>query len=109
MKRSKLKELINEIDKELIIAEGIIDSLISLFLSPKIKRDVNLLKGSPEWIEIVHKLNTTRDEMEQYNKRAEEYLKRCKETVAAARKAGYKVDNCSDLEGNIKLYKKRNR
>jgi hypothetical protein len=98
MKRSKLKQLMQEVTEELIISEGIIDSLIMLFLSPKIKKDVNILKNSPDWKELIHKINTTRDEMELWNGRLERYLAQCKKQVAAAKKMGIKIKDCSDLE-----------
>ena len=98
MKRSKLKQLMQEVTEELIISEGIIDSLIMLFLSPKIKKDVNILKNSPDWKELIHKINTTRDEMELWNDRFERYLAQCKKEVAAAKKMGIKLKDCSDLE-----------
>jgi hypothetical protein len=91
MKRSKLIQIIKEEVKREIMIEGIIDSLIALFLSPKIKKDVKKLKGSPEWIELVHKLNATREEMEIYNKRFEDSLDRLKKSEAAAKKAGIKL------------------
>ncbi len=87
-----------EVTEELIISEGIIDSLIMLFLSPKIKKDVNILKNSPDWKELIHKINTTRDEMELWNGRLERYLAQCKKQVAAAKKMGIKIKDCSDLE-----------
>jgi hypothetical protein len=107
MKRSKLIQIIKEEVNREIIIEGIIDKLLWLFLSPKVKKDVDLLKGSAEWKELVHKLNTTRDEMEMYNNQAEEYLKRCKERVAAAKKQGFKVSNCNDLESGLMSDRKR--
>lgn len=105
MKRSKLTEIIKEEVKRHFIIEGIVDSLVMMFLSPKVKKDVDKLKNSPEWIEIVHKLNTTRSEMEMYNKRAEEYLKKCKELEAQAKKQGYKISNCDPLEKSLKKTK----
>jgi len=104
MKQSELKKIIKEeIDRELSLNEGILDSLIMMFLSPKIKRDVKIIKNSPDWKELVQKINTTRDEMEMYNDRFERYLAQCKKDVEAARKQGIKVKDCSDYE----KYRKR--
>lgn len=98
MKRSELKQIIKEeVNRELMM-EGILDSLLMLFLSPKLKRQTDNLKNSPDWQELVQKINTTRDEMEMYNKRFEKYLAQCKKDVEAARKQGIKVKDCSQLE-----------
>lgn len=104
MKRSELNRIIKEeIDRELSLNEGILDSLIMMFLSPKIKRDVKIIKNSPDWKELVQKINTTRNEMEMYNDRFEKYLAQCKKDAEAARKQGIKVRDCSDYE----KYRKR--
>lgn len=90
MKRSELNKIIKEeIERELVM-EGIIDSLLMMFLSPKIKRDVKKLKNSPDWKELVQKINTTREEMEMYNKRFEDYLEREKENAEWFKKRGMK-------------------
>ncbi len=91
MKRSELIQIIKEEVKREVMIEGIIDSLISLFLSPKIKKDIKKLKGSPEWVELVRKLNATREEMEMFNNRFEDSLSRLKKSEAAAKKAGIKL------------------
>jgi len=99
MKRSEIKKLMQEVKEELIISEGIIDKLLFLFLSPKIKKDVDKLKNSPDWKELVQKINTTRDEMEMYNKRLEKYLKDCEENAKWFRKRGLKPPvDCSNVE-----------
>ena len=99
MKRSELKQIIKEeVNRELMM-EGIIDSLLMLFLSPKIKRDVDKLKGSGEWKELVQKVNTTRDEMEMINKRLEKYL-------AQYKKRGNKLKGCGDLETALRTTRK---
>jgi hypothetical protein len=103
MKREEIKKIIQEETEAFIMSEGIIDSLLMMFLSPKLKRQTDDLKNSPDWKELVQKINTTRDEMEMYNKRFEKYLTQCKKDVEAARKQGIKVKDCSQLE----KYKKR--
>ena len=75
MKQSDLKRIIKEeVNRELMM-EGIIDSLVMLFISPKLKKDVKKLKNSPEWKEWMQKLNSTRQEMEMYSDRLETRLK----------------------------------
>lgn len=106
MKQSDLKRIIKEeVDRHLMM-EGIIDTLIMAFLSPKIKKDVSKLKGSAEWKELVQKINTTRDEMEMYNNRLEKYLDNCNKMVLAAKKKGIKVSSCSDIEAILGKTKK---
>jgi hypothetical protein len=98
MKKSELKKIIKEEVDRHIMMEGLIDSIIMMFLSPKIKKEVDVLKKSPDWKELIQKINTTRDEMEMWNSRFEKYLAQCKKEVAAAKKMGIKVKDCSDLE-----------
>ena len=78
---------------------GIIDGLISLFMGGRIKKDVDKLKNSTEWKELWTKINTTREEIEMYNDRFEEILKKCREQEAEAKRKGYKLTNsCDTLE-----------
>ncbi len=98
MKRSKLIQIIKEEVNREIIIEGIIDKLLWLFLSPKVKKDVSKLKGTPEWKELVQKINTTRDEFDFFNKRFEKRLEDCKKMVTRSKKMGYDIGDCSDLE-----------
>jgi hypothetical protein len=106
MKQSDLKRIIKEeVNRELMM-EGIIDSLVMLFLSPKLKRDVDKLKGSGEWKELVQKINSTRDEMEMINKRLEKYLDNCNKTVAQYKKKGIKLKGCGDLETALQTTRK---
>ena len=74
MKRNDRK-LVQEALQASMISEGLIDSLVSLFIAPKLKRDVNKLKNSPEWKEWMQKLDSTRKEMEMYSDRLEARLK----------------------------------
>lgn len=106
MKQSDLKRIIKEeVNRELMM-EGIIDSLVMLFLSPKLKRDVDKLKGSGEWKELVQKINSTRDEMEMINKRLEKYLDNCNKTVAQYKKKGIKLKGCGDIEAMVQHARK---
>lgn len=91
MKQSELKKIIREeVQKELVI-EGIIDSLIMLFISPKIRRDIKQLKGSPEWIELNQQFKKNQEEMQMVANRIEDQLKKYKEFEAEAKKKGYPV------------------
>lgn len=95
MKQSDLKRIIKEeIDRELTLNEGILDSLIMMFLSPKIKREANKLKDSPDWKELMQKMKRNKEEIEMYNDRFEKALKKCKEEQAKSKKLGLKVYPC---------------
>lgn len=101
MKQNKLQKIIKEEIQKEIISEGIVDSLLSLFIGPKIRKDVNKLKNSPEWKELLAKINTTRDEIEMYNDRFEKLIKKCKEEEAYAKRKGFKlVASCDDIYKN---------
>lgn len=77
MKRSELNKIIKEEIGRHLVIEGIIDSLISLFISPKIRKDVKNLKGSPKWKELEQKLSAIKDDMQNYNDQLEAYIKKC--------------------------------
>jgi cell division protein FtsL len=106
MKQSDLKRIIKEeVNRELMM-EGIIDSLIMLFLSPKLKRDTDKLKNSPDWKELVQKINSTREEMDMYNKRLAKYLVDYNKIAADAKKKGLKVKTNSTIEDLIAMTSK---
>ena len=88
MKRNDRK-LVQEALQASMISEGLIDSLVSLFIAPKLKRDVNKLKNSPEWKEWMQKLDSTRKEMEMYSDRLESRLKWYDELEKYPEKYGY--------------------
>ena len=109
MKRSELKKIIKEeVERELVI-EGIIDSLVMMFLAPKLKRDAKKLKNSPEWKELVQKINTTRAEMDLYNDRLEQRLKWYDDLEKDPEKHGLNKKDIEALRnaaiGGGKLYK----
>jgi len=94
MKREEIKKIIQEETEAFLIGEGIIDSLVMMFLSPKIKRDVKNLKNSPDWKELMQKMQRNKEEIEMYNDRFEKALKKCKDEQIKSRKLGLKVYPC---------------
>ena len=90
MKREEIKKIIQEETDAFLLAEGLIDSLVSLFIAPKLKKDIKKLKNSPEWKEWMQKLNSTRQEMEMYSDRLESRLKWYDELEKNPEKYGYK-------------------
>jgi hypothetical protein len=109
MKREEIKKIIKEETEAFILGEGIIDSLIMMFISPKLKRDVKKLKNSPEWKEWMQKLNTTRQEMELYNDRLEQRLKWYDELEKNPEKYGLNTKDIKAMRdvaiGGVKLNK----
>ena len=89
MKRSDHK-LVQEALEASMISEGLIDSLVSLFIAPKLKKDIKKLKNSPEWKEWMQKLDSTSKEMEMYSDRLETRLKWYDELEKNPEKYGYK-------------------
>lgn len=75
MKRSRINQIIKEEVERGILMEGILDSLIMMFIKPKLKKDIKKLKNSPEWIEMELKTKLYQKEIESYNKQLERYLK----------------------------------
>ena len=109
MKREEIKKIIKEETEAFIMSEGILDSLIMMFISPKLKRDVKKLKNSPEWKEWMQKLNTTRQEMELYNDRLEQRLKWYDELEKNPEKYGLNAKDIKSMRdvaiGGVKLNK----
>lgn len=110
MKREEIKKIIQEETEAFLIGEGLIDSLVSLFIAPKLKRDVKKLKNSPEWKEWMQKLNSTRQEMEMYSDRLETRLKWYDELEKNPEKYGYKPSEIKAMrDGAIAAGKVTNR
>lgn len=105
MKQNEIN-LVREALQASIICEGIIDSLLMMFLSPKLKRDTDKLKNSPDWTELVQKINQNRKEIDMYNKRLERYLVDYNKIVADAKKKGIKVKPDATIEDIIAMTSK---
>ncbi len=109
MKREEIKKIIKEETEAFLIGEGLIDSLVSLFIAPKLKKDIKKLKNSPEWKEWMQKIKSTSQEMEMINDRMEARLKYYDELEKNADKLGLspsKIKTMRDLAINsIKINK----
>ena len=76
MKKSKLKQIIREeyynvTGKHVIMEESLITKILYLFLAPKVKRDVNKIKKTPEYIELERQAKLAADELETISKKLE--------------------------------------
>ena len=98
MKREEIKKIIKEETEAFLISEGILDSLIMMFLSPKIKKDVDMLKGSPEWLEWQQQALTAKKNMDLANERLEKKVIEYTKTAKKARAMGIKVKSWEDLQ-----------
>jgi hypothetical protein len=94
MKRSELKSIIKEEVNRAVLIEGIIDKLLMLFIGPKLQRDINTLKTSTEWKELMQKVKVTADEIETIQNRLKSEVERCKKLNAQAKRLGLKQFPC---------------
>jgi len=81
---------------------GLIDGILGFFVN----RDIDKLQNSEEWKNIVHKINTNRIEMDNYNEQLEGYLEEYNKIVANAKKKGIKVKPDNTIEEIIAITSK---
>jgi hypothetical protein len=81
---------------------GLIDSILGFFVN----RDIDKLQNSEEWKNIVHKINSNRIEMDNYNEQLEAYLEEYNKIVANAKKKGIKVKPDATIEEIIAITSK---
>lgn len=97
MKRSDLTQIIKEEVNRHLMIEGIIDTIMMAFLSPKIKKEVSKLKKTAEFKELLKRLQYDKEQIEMYSDRAEKALAKCKETQAKSKKMGVKTYPCFEI------------
>ena len=75
MKKSKLKQIIREeyqnVTGNLLTEENIVDKIISLILKPKINKEVEKIKNTPEYIELEREAKLAIKNLEAMSKRLE--------------------------------------
>jgi hypothetical protein len=97
MKKSDLKQIIREEYKtvtgksiSMLTEESIITKILYMFLAPKVKKDINKLKKTPEYKEYEKQAKIAVDSLEQISARLSRVQKAREEAIDAAAAAGVK-------------------
>ena len=107
MKRSELKTLLREqiYHSHLsILTETIISDIMSLILSPKVKKAMKALRKGPDFIELERQAKQAKEELEAINKRIEANLTRREKVIQDMKKSGIKVNPDMDSVQMFRAY-----
>jgi len=107
MKRNNFKSLIREEVQKVrlqILEENIISDIISLILTPKVKKSMKALKADPEFKELERQAKLAKEELEAITKRIEKNLDAREQVIQDMKKAGVKVDTSMDAFEVNKAY-----
>ena len=95
MKKSQLKQIIREeyhnVTGNMLTEESIITKILYLFLSPKVKKDIEKVKNSPEYIELERQASLLAKTLEPINRRLDRIYNDRLELEKDAKKYGIKV------------------
>jgi hypothetical protein len=94
MQKITLKGIIQEQMKKVqlrTLTENIVSDIISLILSPKIKKEAAAIKDDPEYKELERQAKLAQQELEAISKRIERNLEKRAKVVRDMKKAGIKV------------------
>jgi uncharacterized protein (UPF0335 family) len=100
MKLSKIKSVISEqLSKSgTPITEGLLEKILLLILSPKVRRDAEKLKNSPEWKNLQARLKQSVENLKGLEKEAEDLVKSSGELYKQAKTYGYEFSSKSSHE-----------
>ena len=88
-----------------ILNETILNDIMALILTPKLKKAMPSLKADPEFKELEKQIKLAKEELEAIAKRLERNLDKRKSIVADMNKAGIKVEVGMDSEQIYQAYK----
>jgi chemotaxis regulatin CheY-phosphate phosphatase CheZ len=88
-----------------ILNENILNDIMALILTPKLKKAMSSLKADPEFKELEKQIKLAKEELEAIAKRLERNLDKRKSIVADMNKAGIKVEVGMDSEQIYQAYK----
>jgi uncharacterized protein (UPF0335 family) len=100
MKLSKIKSVIAEqLSKSgKPITEGLLEKILVLVLSPKVRRDAEKLKNSPEWKNLQARLKQSVENLKGLEKEAENLVKSSEDLYKQAKTYGYEFSTKSSHE-----------
>jgi hypothetical protein len=97
MKKSELKQIIkeeyqkmNKNNKSILTEESLITKILYMFLAPKVKKDINKLKKTPEYKEYEQQAKIAVDNLEQISDRLSRVHRAQEDAIDAASKVGIK-------------------
>jgi len=105
---NRLKKLISEEVKKVrleILEENILSDLLALFLTPKVKKAVKILRDDPEFVKLEKKIKDTQVEINAITKRLEKNLTEREKHLADMKSLGIKVDSKMNSEQVFRAYK----
>jgi len=108
MKSFNLRKLISEEIRKVkleILDESIAADILSLVLSPKVKKAVKTLKNDPEYKELERQAKLAQEELEAIHKRIERNLEKRNKAVSEMQKAGIKINSNMNAEQMFRAYK----
>jgi uncharacterized protein (UPF0335 family) len=91
MKLSKLKSIISEELNKIghPITEGLLEKILTLVLSPKVRRDAEKIKNSPEWKNLQARMKQSVENLKALEKEAEGLVKSSEDLYKQAKTYGY--------------------
>jgi uncharacterized protein (UPF0335 family) len=100
MKLSKLKSIISEeitkVGKPL--TEGLLEKILVMILTPKVRKDAERIKNSPEWKNLQARLKQTVENLKVIEKEAEDLVKTSEDLYSQAKQYGYTFSASSSHE-----------
>jgi hypothetical protein len=112
MKLSKIRSIITEevnkydYSNSPLIVEGLVDKIISLILTPKVKRDAEKIKKSTEWKNLQAQIKLTAEHLAQLEKDAATQVKEAEKMYDEATKYGYKFSSDMSTDEFMQQYSK---
>jgi putative lipoic acid-binding regulatory protein len=106
--RSIIKEEVNKYStySNTLLTEGLVDKIISLILTPKVKRDAEKIKKSTEWKNLQAQIKLTAEHLAQLEKEAANQVKEAEKMYDEAKKYGYKFSSDMSTDEFIQQYSK---
>jgi hypothetical protein len=95
MKLSKLKSIISEELNKIghPITEGLLEKILTLVLSPKVRRDAEKIKNSPEWKNLQARMKQSVENLKALEKEAAGLVKSSEDLYKQAKTYGYKFSS----------------
>lgn len=102
----KLTKLISEQYNSKLkrLHENILTDMMTLILTPKLKKAMKSLKDDPEFKELEQQIKKSKEALDAITKRLERNLEKREELYADMKKAGIKVDTKMTWDQTFKAY-----
>lgn len=103
MKLAKLKSIISEeiINLGTPLTEGLLEKVLALILAPKVRRDAEKIKNTPEWKNIQARLKQSVESLKVLEKEAESLVKSSDDLYKQAKTYGYEFSSKTSHDQKI--------